>query len=109
MRAKVLAVVFAIMVAIGCADPNAQRSAVVRRIEFAGAGDVSSLTAPELVEWIEHHPEKEAMFRDLNLDCAPLRIRAAADWSMRTAEGRVCSAVEQTDTYVPRDADKTAY
>lgn len=93
-----------------CQDPNTQQSAVVRKVEKAGAGkDISSLTSEELARWFANQP---AVFvQQINTECKPLRSKAPAAWHMRTAEGRVCDAVMQVAPLksVPYKADQTAY
>jgi hypothetical protein len=95
---------------ISCQDPNAQQSAIVREVEYAGAGkDVSSLTPEELARWFANQPAVFVL--RVNTECKPLRIKAPAAWHMRTAEGRVCDAVLQVAPLksVPYQADQTAY
>ncbi len=103
-------VLFAATIALmSCYDPGAQSSAVVRQIEAAGSGDISSSTELEIAQWIVSHPEKRAVLNQINEECSPLRSAGTANWAMRTAEGRVCTAVGQIASYAPREADQTAY
>ena len=79
-----------------CADPNAQSSAIVRQVEAANAGNVASLTEPEISDWLARHNDRTLIAR-LNGECKPLRSRANAAWTYRTAEGRICQAVASLD------------
>jgi hypothetical protein len=79
-----------------CGDPNAQSSSIVRQLEAAGAGNVASLTEPEISDWLARHNDRTLIAR-LNGECQPLRSRADASWTYRTAEGRICKAVASLD------------
>jgi hypothetical protein len=92
-----------------CYDPNAHTSAIVREVEQAGAGDISSVTSEELLRWFANQPDP--FVQKINGECNPLRSKAPAAWHMRTAEGRVCDAVAKIAplTFTPYGADHTRY
>lgn len=82
-----------IFLLVGCYDPHAQSSAVVREIERNGSGDISSMTSQEVGAWLVNHNDRNLINR-VAVACAPLRARAQAGWDYRTAEGRACTAAE---------------
>lgn len=94
---------------VGCSDPNAQSSAIVREVERAGAGDASSLQMPELVQWFANQPP--TLTEKINQQCIPLRQKAPAAWHMRTAEGRICEAAGYLAPLIPHEytADPRRY
>lgn len=90
MRAGIA--VFFSLLAVACSDPNAHSSAIVRQVEAAGAGDISSSQVPEIASWLVRHNDRR-LIATVNSECAPLRRAAPVNWTFRTAEGRVCAAV----------------
>jgi hypothetical protein len=92
-----------------CYDPNAHTSPIVREVEQAGAGDISSLTSDELARWFALQPG--SFVHKINDECNPLRSKAPAAWHMRTAEGRVCEAAGEIAPlkFIPYTADPKAY
>lgn len=92
-----------------CADPNAFRSHVVRELASAGAGDIASSTPPEIAQWLSNHPDKQPVIDRIDQECTPLRMRADANWTMRTAEGRVCYVAAQFASYRDRAANPKGY
>jgi hypothetical protein len=90
-----------------CYDPNAQSSYIVREVEAAGSGDISSLTTIEIGQWFARTNNRQLVHR-VNMQCDHLRRFRSADWSMRTAEGRVCSAAQYLDMPIFR-ADPTQF
>ena len=87
---------------LDCSDPNAQASPIVREVEANGSGNISGTTTPELAAWFA---KKQEFANHIAQECAPLYKRADANWTQRTAEGRVCTAA-QSVAFVPPKADQ---
>lgn len=85
-----------------CADPNAQNSAIVRRIEAAGSGDISSMTPPEIEQWFFRKGDPQ-LVASIAASCQQLEKSAAAGWDLRTAEGRSCMAAADANVAMPRE------
>ena len=75
-----------------CYDPHAQDSKIVREVEAAGSGSLSTYTLPGLEQWFGERPE---LATKIAYECLPLRKRAGANW-LTTAEGSVCRAAALT-------------
>jgi len=86
--AKALALMILAFSLVGCYDPNAQRSAIVREVETAGAGDLSTYDVQSLGLWFANHQE---LATKVSLECAPVERAAPAGW-LRSSEGSVCRA-----------------
>lgn len=92
MRRKVFitAIVLAIVFVSGCYDPRAQNSRIVREVEAAGAGNLSTFTYPGLVDWFSKHPD---VTKKIAGECAAAARNAPANW-LTSAEGTTCRAAE---------------
>jgi hypothetical protein len=75
---------------VGCSlfAPKEPRSAIVEKVEKAGAGDVSTTSTQAIQEWLGKHLEVADAVEEM---CKPVRQSADAKWADST-EGRVCSA-----------------
>ncbi len=78
------------IVMTGCTlfAPKEPRSAIVEKVERAGAGNLSTASTPAIQEWLGKHRELADEVEGL---CKPIRQRADAKWADST-EGRVCTA-----------------
>lgn len=81
-------IVLAVLSESSCYDPHAQESRIVREVEAAGAGNISTYTVPGLVQWFSSRPD---LARTVAGQCAPLERAAGANWGT-SAEGSVCYA-----------------
>jgi hypothetical protein len=83
-------VLFTALALAGCSffAQKEPRSAIVERVEKAGAGDLSTASTQAIQEWLGKHREIADAVEDM---CKPVRQNADAKWSGST-EGRVCSA-----------------
>jgi hypothetical protein len=97
-----------LLTTVGCYDPNAHLSPIVRAVELRGSGDLSAMTMPEIGGWLADHVDAEFVTR-LNEQCAAIRSQADAGWAYRTAEGRVCAAVQALHPPVPIEIDHTQF
>jgi hypothetical protein len=72
---------------VGCkkAEPP---SPIVKKVEDAGAGELSQATTKSIYDWFNKHQE---LAKEIKNDCLAVKDLKPADWS-DTTEGRVCSA-----------------
>lgn len=89
----------------GCYDPHAQGSRIVREVESAGAGNISTYTIPGLVQWFSHRPE---LAKKVASECAPIESGAGANWGT-SAEGSVCYAATKMVPPPPMIADQRTW
>ena len=75
-----------------CYDPHARDSKIVREVEAAGSGSLSTYTLPGLEQWFGERPE---LAIKIAYECLSLRKTAGANW-LTTAEGSVCQAAALT-------------
>ena len=65
-------------------------SAVVRRVEAAGAGDVRAASNDALLDWFR---KRQDAGQGVRKSCEPISKDAPATWA-DTTEGRVCRAAQ---------------
>ena len=70
-------------------------SAIVQKVEAAGAGDLRAAAQPTIEDWFRKHSEFAVEVRD---QCQPIRDKATATWSS-TTEGRVCNAASVASVF----------
>jgi hypothetical protein len=92
---------------ISCGHPGPQTSAIVREVQRAGAGDVSTFSEPGLYKWFGAHQDVARRITD---ECRPLSEKADAGWIM-TTEGTVCHSASLAATWAPKPirADQRAW
>ena len=65
-------------------------SAVVRRVEAAGAGDVRAASSDALLDWFR---KRQDAGQGVRKSCEPISKDARATWA-DTIEGRLCRAAQ---------------
>ena len=75
-----------VLVLGGCTKESP--SAIVQKVEGAGAGELKIASQQSIEGWFRKHTELAVEVRDL---CRPVRDAANANWESST-EGRVCNA-----------------
>jgi hypothetical protein len=72
---------------VGCkkAEPP---SAIVKKVEDTGSGELSQATTKSIYDWFNKHQE---LAREIKKDCLQVKDSKPANWG-DTTEGRVCSA-----------------
>ena len=88
-----------------CYDSHAQDSKIVREVEAAGSGDLSTYTLQGLEQWFGERPQ---LATKIAYECFPIRKTATANW-LTTAEGSVCQAAFATAPPPPMTADPRAW
>ena len=71
----------------GC-EKKEPPSAIVQKVEAAGAGDLSSASFDSIEQWFLKHQD---VAWETKKACMPIRDKAPAAWK-ETTEGRVCEA-----------------
>lgn len=89
----------------GCYDPHAQQSKIVRQVEAAGSGDISTYTVPGLTEWFSHRPE---LATKVAKECASVARTAPANWAT-SAEGSICYVAARMAPPPPIIADRRTW
>lgn len=87
---------------IACSHDQPQRSAIVQKVQQAGAGDVAAASEFSLEDWMRRHTDVAV---EVDKMCVPARQTADAKWG-DSSEGRVCVAARNAamGTYrSPRD------
>lgn len=88
-----------------CYDPHAHDSKIVREVEAAGSGDISTYTVQGLTEWFSHRPE---LAKKVANECAPIAKTAPANWTT-SAEGTVCYVATRMAPPPPITADQRTW
>jgi hypothetical protein len=82
-----------ILVLGGCAkEPS---SAIVAKVEAAGAGDLRSASPQAMESWFQQHRDLALEVRQL---CQPVQKSAPANWADST-EGKVCAAASVASVF----------
>src|SRR3954465_2325286 len=99
MKTKYTACLLAVLAfEIGCYDPHAHQSKIVREVEAAGSGDLTTFTQLGLRQWFGQRPELASRIFH---ECLPLMKTAQANW-ITTAEGATCQAAEGAASMIMR-------
>jgi hypothetical protein len=88
-----LSVVLLGLLLVGCTKEPP--SAIVRKVEAAGAGDLRAASQQSIEDWFRKHTEFAVEVRD---QCRPIREKAPATWSS-TTEGHVCNAANVASVF----------
>ena len=89
-RILCLCSLMSVLMLAGCYDPHAQDSQIVREVEAAGAGNISTYTYQGLGQWLAQRPE---LAKKIAAECVPIAQKAPANW-LTTAEGTTCHAAQ---------------
>lgn len=90
MRIWTLAIV---LILVGCAKEPL--SAIVAKVEAAGAGDLRGASPNAVETWFRQHKDLAAEVKQL---CQPVQANAAAKWADST-EGKVCAAASVASAF----------
>jgi len=70
-------------------------SPIVKKVQDAGAGDVSNASKQSIEEWFKQHRD---VAKQIAQDCKRAKTAASADWG-DTTEGRVCQAAASASVF----------
>jgi hypothetical protein len=82
------------LIAAACTKPE-PHSEIAATVERAGSGDLSSIPAPQIEDWLGKHRDLAVQVDDM---CKPVRDKADANWAT-TTEGRVCTAASNASMF----------
>jgi len=105
MRRAILLLILALaFLMTACSE---RPSAIVRRAEGAGAGNLSMASFSAMQSWLDQH---RSVALDLDRLCADVRPVAPARWS-DTTEGRLCAAARNVEAsaFKPLESDHKTY
>lgn len=94
-----------IVIQIACYDPHAQSSRIVREVEAAGSGNISTYSVPGLTEWFSQRPEFATKIAN---ECVLVARTAPANWTT-SAEGAACYVATKTAPAPPMIADQRTW
>ena len=82
------------MILGGCkkVDPP---SPIVKKVQDAGAGDVSNASKEAIEQWFKQHHD---LAKEIVLDCNRVKASKPADWA-DSSEGRVCQAAASASVF----------
>jgi hypothetical protein len=88
--------------AVACTREHPRHSAIVDKVQLAGAGDVAAASPFSVEDWMRKHRDVAV---EVDKMCAPAREKGDPQWG-DTTEGKVCVAARNAamSTYrSPRD------
>ena len=96
-----------LVIAMAGCSVSERPTAIVKKAEAAGAGDLSTTSAVSMQSWLESRRDVAA---DVDRMCAPVRAKAPAQWA-DTTEGRLCTAARNVvmSTFKPLEPDHNTY
>jgi hypothetical protein len=91
---------------IGCRKKEPS-SAIVQKLEAAGAGNLSVASVNSIQQWLQ---QRQELALQVKKDCDQVRKSGStpANWG-DTTEGRVCTAAANTSLYQPFKGDNKTY
>jgi outer membrane murein-binding lipoprotein Lpp len=106
MNRVVCCVLMSVCLLAGCSKKEPP-SAIVQKLEAAGAGGMSGASVNSIQQWLQQHEE---VALQLKKDCEQIRKSGttSADWGDST-EGRVCTAAANTSFYHPYKGDNKTF
>ena len=104
-RGLYFVVVFAGLL-VGC-QKKEPPSAIVQKLETAGAGDLAAASVNSIQQWMQQHEE---LTLQVKKDCDQIRKSGSteANWA-DTKEGRICTAAANTSFYHPVKGDNKTF
>jgi hypothetical protein len=95
-----------LIVMAGC-SLSERPSAIVKKVEAAGAGDLSAASTIAMQTWLERHRD---LASEVDHSCIAIRTTATALWA-DTTEGRLCTAARNVvmSTFKPLKSDHKVY
>lgn len=82
-------------------------SSIVRKVQDAGAGDISNASKESIGQWFKQHHD---LAKEIAQDCNRVKTTRPADWA-DTTEGRVCQAAASASVfgYEPIQTDRRKF
>src|SRR5260221_3791498 len=90
--------------AVGCKKTEPP-SPIVKKLEDAGAGDLSNASTEEIARWMSHHwDDRKEVIWEVKKACLAVKDSKPASWQ-QTTEGRVCMAAYGASVRMPQQTD----
>ncbi len=89
-----IAISFAGLIMCSCKKKE-PASAIVQRVEAAGAGDLSTASFDAIEQWFLKHQDVAWQTKK---ECVPIQAKANVGWA-ETTEGRVCRAAMSASVF----------
>ncbi len=93
--------IFAMVLLAGCSLRREPPSAIVRKAESCGAGDIGDASTAAMFDWFGRH---RGCAVSVDALCKPIRNQAPAQWSDST-EGRVCLAARSIAQWIRKPSN----
>jgi hypothetical protein len=89
---------------VGCKKTEPP-SPIVKKLEDAGAGDLSNSSSDDIARWMSHHwSDRKEVILEVKETCLAMRDSKPANWQ-ETTEGRVCKAAYGASVRMPLQTD----
>jgi hypothetical protein len=89
---------------VGC-NKTEPPSQIVKKLEDAGAGDLSNSSSDDIARWMSHHwDDRKEVILEVKKACLALRDSKPVSWQ-ETTEGRACKAAYGASVRIPQQTD----
>lgn len=89
---------------VGCKKTEPP-SPIVKKLEDAGAGDLSNSSSDDIARWMSNHwDDRKGVILEVKKDCLAIRDSMPVNWQ-ETTEGRVCKAAYGASVRIPLQTD----
>jgi hypothetical protein len=89
---------------VGCKKTEPP-SPIVKKLEDAGAGDLSNSASDDTARWMSNHwDDRKEVILEVKKACLAIRDSKPASWQ-ETTEGRVCKAAYGASVRIPLQTD----
>jgi hypothetical protein len=98
---KLIWVVVAVLIMIGCAVLKEPPSPIVQKAESCGVGPLGSASPAAIQDWFGKHRDCAVSVEAM---CKPVRREAIAQWT-DSMEGRVCMAARNVAQWIRKPSE----
>jgi hypothetical protein len=98
---KLVLVVAAVLIMIGCSVSKEPPSPIVQKAQSCGAGPLGNASTAAIQDWLGRHRECAV---SVDAICKPVREKATAQWTDST-EGRVCMAARNIAQWIRKPSE----
>jgi len=104
-RARLAVLILGLVVGfVGCKKTEPP-SLIVKKLEGAGAGDLSNSSSDDIARWMSSHwDDRKGVILEVKNACLAIRDSMLESWQ-ETTEGRVCKAAFGASVRIPLETD----